>query len=170
MGCNCFRSQLIGASDECLNPLRARMGCNPPTCILPNFGKRRSQSSPGEDGLQPSKARTSTTMPTSVSILSGRGWVATAGMMGRAPSDASSLNPLRARMGCNNLLRYSLSHTLSMSQSSPGEDGLQRHRFRLSRSRHLVSILSGRGWVATAGNANPVRSEGSEQENRNRWH
>ncbi len=130
-----------------------------------------SQSSPGEDGLQPMLAWTSTTLT------------------------STRLNPLRARMGCNEKSLYRSRKVLRGSQSSPGEDGLQPGEYK--QGHHTlhsslnplrarmgcnnttndivafdvdVSILSGRGWVATAGNANPVRSEGSEQENRNRWH
>ena len=85
-----------------------------------------SQSSPGEDGLQ--RLPTSSHQLTSrqVSILSGRGWVATILGHDMEPPEAV------------------------MSQSSPGEDGLQ-HPGRIAfRGRWTgVSILSGRGWVAT---------------------
>ncbi len=139
------------ARDElCLNPLRARMGCN--DVLLNHQTDRRN-----------------------VSILSGRGWVATGQGIRRWGHWWARLNPLRARMGCN-LRRLAVGEVRldvsilsgrgwvatctngdktgirdSLSQSSPGEDWLKRSVYHASELQHeVVSILSGRGWVATS--------------------
>ena len=64
-----------------------------------------------------------------VSILSGRGWVATRGQNGHTMSQNPSLNPLLARMGCNFRGDNALNFHRKSSQSSPGEDWLQQTLF-----------------------------------------
>ncbi len=71
-------------------------------------------------------------------------------------------------MGCNTKLDGTPRPANGTSQSSLGEDGLQpAFSFPFEPPVHTVSILSGRGWVATVGNTNSVQSEGSGRENRN---
>ena len=148
------------------------MGCNFP--VLHRMRPEGlSQSSPGEDGLQPDQVVHPCSAGRPVSILSGRGWVATRDSpTSRAPR-AASLNPLQARMGCNlpgmsprcvliclNPLRARMGCNVpeSVRQRHSGS-GLNPLRARMGcnvpygaaqgMAIHPVSILSGRGWVAT---------------------
>ena len=87
-------------------------------------GEWTSQSSPGEDGLQLLKTKHTTHV-----------W--------------DRLNPLRARMGCNAANRSSVRLGVTGLNPLQARMGCNTQGQGLHHIRNKVSILSGRGWVAT---------------------
>ncbi len=86
---------------------------------------KTSQSSPGEDGLQ-----------------QGSGW------LGPHKTESSQSSP--GEDGLQHGLGITREQDPRLSQSSPGEDGLQQVAgWLIKQVDARVSILSGRGWVAT---------------------
>ena len=136
------------------------MGCNNPIAQPPDHKDHGSQSSPGEDGLQPRCSASRRQFPIRSQSSPGEdglqrlvlGTVGACGVASQSSPGEDGLQPAPLGTQCQNP---------RSSQSSPGEDGLQRHpELHGCKDHGRVSILSGRGWVATVRfNGHPASEE-----------
>ena len=150
-GCNWRRTRARRTgSSACLNPLRARMGCNLVAYFDTDAMAWRSQSSPGEDGLRHNILSSPRRLDAASQSSPGEDGLQLP-MALTKPSSTPRLNPLRARMGCNRHReqrhagdqRVSILSGRGRVATREVHNGIHRPKF--------VSILSGRGWVATFG-------------------